>query len=540
MGTFFSNLVGTLEAAFQVGSSAASGLRRLRFRNSAGTIDIDATPTGTHTITAPSRTGTMLVRDGSGNIGGGSIADLSSLGLTGSIGTSASLIITSNTAAGTSGFFRLNSDGLPRWDFGKLNDAESGSNAGSSLYVARFSDAGGYLGAPIIINRATGTTTLEGLSTGSATVTGNTISIGNPGTTGARTLSLANSAGSITFTGTPTGTRTITVPDSTGTIRLTADEVPIEIVTPSYSVYAANYTLVAADRGRSIHFDGTGVVTLTIPTDASVPFPIGTTIQISVRAYVVVLDASAVSLINYSGGPSQVLLRGLQYRLFKRTATTWELRSGSFDSPYIQEYSEDFIGGANFPSWLATSLSGGSVAATTSTIDVSNPGAISLSSGTGTSDYAAISTASNQIVLTTGIPYFYSVKVQASSAPDGTNNYSFRAGFHNTLTSATSAGAFFRCISGENSALIRCISRTASVETAVDTAIAITAYNTLELLLIPGTLARFWINGNQVANITSNLPPNNTGAVATTGIFKTAGTSNRQLFLNRKQIFIGT
>lgn len=48
-----------------------------------------------------------------------------------------------------------------RWTIGRNGESESGSNAGSNFAIGRYSDAGGSLGAPISISRATGKVTFE-------------------------------------------------------------------------------------------------------------------------------------------------------------------------------------------------------------------------------------------------------------------------------------------------------------------------------------------------------------------------------------------
>jgi hypothetical protein len=63
---------------------------------------------------------------------------------------------------------------LGRWSIGKSTAIESGSNAGSNFFVNRLNDAGSYLGQPLAIDRANGTTTIgnDGAST-----TANTLKI---------------------------------------------------------------------------------------------------------------------------------------------------------------------------------------------------------------------------------------------------------------------------------------------------------------------------------------------------------------------------
>lgn len=51
-----------------------------------------------------------------------------------------------------------------RWSWDVSTAAESGSNAGSNLALYRYNDAGGSIGTPILVDRATGLTTLSSLT----------------------------------------------------------------------------------------------------------------------------------------------------------------------------------------------------------------------------------------------------------------------------------------------------------------------------------------------------------------------------------------
>lgn len=54
--------------------------------------------------------------------------------------------------------FNTDSSGsiLERWEFGKSNTSESGSNAGSDFFINRYADGGAYLSQPFVIKRSTG------------------------------------------------------------------------------------------------------------------------------------------------------------------------------------------------------------------------------------------------------------------------------------------------------------------------------------------------------------------------------------------------
>jgi hypothetical protein len=66
-----------------------------------------------------------------------------------------------------------------RWQAGADNAGEGGSNGGTNFFIARFSDAGGFIAYALSINRATGATVIGGtLSAASLAVSGTLTSSG--------------------------------------------------------------------------------------------------------------------------------------------------------------------------------------------------------------------------------------------------------------------------------------------------------------------------------------------------------------------------
>lgn len=60
---------------------------------------------------------------------------------------------------------------LKRWELALAsNEVEAGNNAGSNFSIARYNDAGQFIGVPFSINRATGTVNVETLSVGGGTI----------------------------------------------------------------------------------------------------------------------------------------------------------------------------------------------------------------------------------------------------------------------------------------------------------------------------------------------------------------------------------
>ena len=72
---------------------------------------------------------------------------------------------------------------------------------------------------------------------------------------------------------------------------------PSNAVTYPQNVQSGNYTLVLADAGKHIYSANTGAQTITIPTNASVAFPIGSVITIvNDGTSKIVLSASGVTI----------------------------------------------------------------------------------------------------------------------------------------------------------------------------------------------------------------------------------------------------
>jgi hypothetical protein len=187
-------LTGTVAGASLSLSSLTSG--RVPYAGTAGLLQDSAnllfngTTLTANTIGAFTLSGTVA---GGGNqlnnviIGtttplAGSFTTLSATGdVTGGNGsTQARLIANSSAAQFSDVLFQTAS--LNRWAIEK-SGAESGSNAGGDLYIYRYSDAGGYLGNPLTINRASGLVTANTslAVTGTLSATG-TLSGGTSGT----------------------------------------------------------------------------------------------------------------------------------------------------------------------------------------------------------------------------------------------------------------------------------------------------------------------------------------------------------------------
>jgi hypothetical protein len=94
-----------------------------------------------------------------------------------------------------------------------------------------------------------------------------------------------------------------------------------------------NYTLVLGDAGKHIYSANTGAQTITIPTNASVAFPIGTLVTIvNMGTTKILLSASGVSIIpvgSTTALSAPVVTSGMSVQLLKTGTNTWNAIFGT-------------------------------------------------------------------------------------------------------------------------------------------------------------------------------------------------------------------
>ena len=93
-------------------------------------------------------------------------------------------------------------------------------------------------------------------------------------------------------------------------------------VTVSYQT--GSYTLVMIDAGRAVEINSSSATTLTVPTNASVAFPIGTCIEVTQigTGAITITPASGVTLQS-AGGLLDTRVQYSTASLRKRSANTW-------------------------------------------------------------------------------------------------------------------------------------------------------------------------------------------------------------------------
>jgi hypothetical protein len=165
----------------------------------------------------------------------------------------------------------------------------------------------------------------------------------------------------------------------------------------------------------------------------------------------------------------------------------------------------------------------------------SRVGILQCDTGTTTTGVVAVYTASGGLALGSGRFRFRS-DINVPLASDGTETFTVRAGLSDAFSVGGSGidGVFFRYSHSVNSGNWVCVTRSNSVETLTNTAVAgvhATAYSVLEIEVnAAGNSVLFYIDGVLVATHVANIP---TGAGRELGIsvhiLKSAGTTSRSL-----------
>ncbi len=160
-------------------------------------------------------------------------------------------------------------------------------------------------------------------------------------------------------------------------------------------------------------------------------------------------------------------------------------------------------------------------------------GTLQLTTGTTVNNYIGLYSVQNAVGLSTTNSYTIEVKnVSLAAVPTGSESFVVRVGFVDALgSSAVSNGMFFRC--DANAAVWQCVTSASGVTTTVNTSVSVTASaNTDFRIDYTGGIATFFINGTQVAAISTNI---NTSGRSGVGIDITkgaAGTTAANMYLD--------
>ncbi len=159
--------------------------------------------------------------------------------------------------------------------------------------------------------------TVSGISW--ANVTGTPTTLAGYGITDA--LSAATAASTYAPIASPTFTGTALIPDNAPT----NTNYPIGYREAPLNSKTTGYTLIASDAGKTILMNGSSV-TLTIPANASVPFPTGTVfivINVNASPLSIAITSDTLTLVNSSTTGTRTLAQNGVATCIKIGATSW-------------------------------------------------------------------------------------------------------------------------------------------------------------------------------------------------------------------------
>jgi hypothetical protein len=150
-----------------------------------------------------------------------------------------------------------------------------------------------------------------------AEVTGTPTTLAGYGITNG--LTAATAASTYAPIASPTFTGTVTIPDSAAA-PFTAGYLDVP-----QSLKTANYQLALVDRGKSVVMNGTSL-TLTVPANSAVAFPIGTAIvviNIAATSLSVAITTDTMTLVNSTTTGTRTLAQNAMATLVKVGSTNW-------------------------------------------------------------------------------------------------------------------------------------------------------------------------------------------------------------------------
>lgn len=172
---------------------------------------------------------------------------------------------------------------------------------------------------------AAGIVSVAGGGTGVSTIAANAVVLGN-GTSPVQTVAPGTSGNLLTSNGTT----------------WTSAAAPSSAVQYPQNIQSGNYTLVLGDAGKHIYSANTGAQTITIPTNASVAFPIGTVITIANKGTTaIILGISGISVFENGGVSASTIARvlpGVSVQLLKTDTDSWSVTFGTIVSAALTSY----------------------------------------------------------------------------------------------------------------------------------------------------------------------------------------------------------
>jgi hypothetical protein len=169
-----------------------------------------------------------------------------------------------------------------------------------------------------------------------------------------------------------------------------------------------NYTLVLGDAGKQIYSANTGAQTITIPTNASVAFPIGTLVTVvNMGTTKIVLSASGVSIIpngRTTALTTPAVPSGTSVQLLKTATNSWNATFGIVqESAYTATYLV-IAGGASGGSFNGGGGGAGGYLTSTASLDVGSTYTVTVGAGgAARTTTAAGADGTNSVLSGTGV-----------------------------------------------------------------------------------------------------------------------------------------
>ena len=240
------------------------------------------------------------------------------------IGKATPTVMLNKAAAGQIASVKGYTNGLPRWDITLGDaDAESGSNAGSSFGLYWYTDAGTKVNQPVLSFARNNTTAIfsagirAGANIRSGTGVAGTYEFGSGGAT------LAYDGSNFLFAGGKPSSASAPTAANDLTNKSYVDALNGIPLTDK----STGYTMVLTDAGKGINAT-VGGITVTIPANSSVAFPIGTCITFVNAASTAVSIAITTDTMVLAGttttGTRSLAQNGVATAL-KTAATNWNI-----------------------------------------------------------------------------------------------------------------------------------------------------------------------------------------------------------------------
>lgn len=150
----------------------------------------------------------------------------------------------------------------------------------------------------------------------------------------------------------------------------------------------------------------------------------------------------------------------------------------------------------------------GSGATSIASVDTIHMGLLNVHTGTTATGKGSVWNSGSGIVFGNGAAIFESC-FQINTLSSGTQTYTFRVGFGDSITAESTDGVFFRYTDSVNSGNWQGVARNNNSETVLNTSTTVVAGSFVRLRIeinSAANLATFFINGTSAGTVTTNIP----------------------------------